>query len=497
MHDYGEYDLVVIGGGPAGSTVATLVAMQNSRVLLLDRERFPRYQIGESLLPATIHGICRLLGVSEKIKAAGFVRKRGGTFLWGRNATPWTFDFSLAPQLGSDAGYAYQVERSKFDNILLQNARETGVDVREQHTVSDLIMNDRATGVTFLDENGNLGRVQAQFVVDASGHQTVLARRIGERHYSKFFQNIAVHGYYEGGRRLPSPNDGNILCASFPKGWFWYIPLSSSLTSVGAVIGNDHADLLKGDHDTALANLVEECPMIDELLRKARPVRDGQYGRTRVRKDYSYCHSRFWTPGVVLIGDAACFVDPVFSSGVHLGTYAALLAARSINTVLNGELSEDECFREFEMRYRREFGSFYQFLVAFYDTNRDEDSYFWEARRVLNSEERTNEAFLRLVSGISGTDQSIVLNLAEFLDDSQKFHSLFEGQKGTYLSRPEVVGSSSPGSNGDDPIDDLLAEITHVQTLGTGTAHRTAHTPLFPGGLVPSRDGLRWTRFHA
>src|SRR5438093_1553406 len=133
------YDCIVIGGGPGGSTVATLVAKQGYRVLLLEREHFPRYHIGESLLPATVHGICAMLGVSDEVHAAGFVRKYGGTLRWGRNGDPWSFQFSEAHLLPGRPDFAYQVERSKFDHILLRNAARHGVEVREGHAVHDVI----------------------------------------------------------------------------------------------------------------------------------------------------------------------------------------------------------------------------------------------------------------------------------------------------------------------------------------------------------------------
>src|SRR5215216_968099 len=168
-----NFDVVVIGGGPGGSTAATILAMQNNRVLLLERDKFPRYQIGESLLPATIHGIGRILGLSEELKNAGFVRKLGGTFRWGSNPTPWTFAFSTASTISAPKAYAYQVERSKFDDILLKNAAHKGVDVREEHAVKNLLFEDgRACGVEFVDENGNPGRATAKYIIDASGHQS-------------------------------------------------------------------------------------------------------------------------------------------------------------------------------------------------------------------------------------------------------------------------------------------------------------------------------------
>src|SRR5262249_36533399 len=136
-------------------------------------------------------------------------------------------------------------------------------------------------------------------------------------------------------------------------------------------------------------------------------VTDGQYGRFRVRKDYSYLSSRFWRPGCALIGDAACFVDPIFSTGVHLATYSALLAARSVNSVLRDGLPEDRCFAEFEARYRMEYQTIYSFMMGFYDVHQDEESYFWNARKILNTTEHGNEAFIRLVSGISTAEADI------------------------------------------------------------------------------------------
>src|SRR4030095_15598415 len=171
-----QFDLIVIGGGPAGSTVSTFVAMQNHKVLLLERERFPRYQIGESLLPATVHGICVMLGVSEDLKQANFTRKLGGTFRWGTSPTPWTFTFGSSSMIEGSTAYAYQVERSKFDAILLNNARRNGVDVRERCAFTGPVTeNGRITGVEYVDSEGHERIAKARYVADASGHQSRLA----------------------------------------------------------------------------------------------------------------------------------------------------------------------------------------------------------------------------------------------------------------------------------------------------------------------------------
>ncbi|MFF2520440.1 tryptophan 7-halogenase, partial [Streptomyces sp. NPDC058086] len=165
-----QYDVIVVGGGPAGSTVSTLVRKRGHRVLQLEKETFPRYQIGESLLPATVHGIAHLLDVSDELKKASFTIKHGGTFKWGANPEPWTFDFAVSRRMPGATGYAYQVERMKFDKILLDNARKHGVEVRENSDVLDVLKAEdgRVRGVRYRDAEGREHEVSARFVVDAS-----------------------------------------------------------------------------------------------------------------------------------------------------------------------------------------------------------------------------------------------------------------------------------------------------------------------------------------
>jgi halogenation protein CepH len=489
LNDDYDYDLIVAGGGPAGTTLATLVAMQNHRVLLLEREAFPRYQIGESLLPSTIHGVCRLLGISSAIENAGFPKKFGGTFRWGKNKEPWSFSFDAAPSIGKARGYAYQVERAKFDQILLDNARHKGVQVVEEAAVTDLIEQDgRVTGVRYLHRKESELTATAAFVADATGNQSRLAQRVGKREYSQFFQNVALFGYYENGKRLPPPNEGNIVVVSFGEGWFWYIPLSKTLTSVGAVIAKEHAGRLNQGHEAAMEYFISSCPMIQDYLAQARRVTEGIYGAFRVRKDYSYSNSRFWIPGMVLIGDAACFIDPIFSSGVHLGTHAALMAARSINTILAGELSEERCFEEFERRYRREFGNFYQFLIAFYDTNQDESSYFWTARKVLNTSERSNDAFIRLVAGVSSDSSGTA---EDFFRERENLGRVFAA-KDVYLGEKDSERASGSATGTSFSMDEFISEMSQIQRQAELGADSAPEDALFENGLIPTADGFRW-----
>jgi halogenation protein CepH len=501
-----QFDVIVAGGGPGGSTLASLVAMQGRKVLLLESERFPRYQIGESLLPATVHGICNLLGVSDEVKSAGFVRKNGAAFRWGTSPEPWIFGFGQARMLEEiGANYAFQVERSKFDNILMNRAKQLGVDVREECRVERLIMdNGRVVGVAYVDAHGTETTVHARYVADATGNTTRLYRHVGDRVFSQFFRNVALFGYFEGATRLPAPNSGNILCEAFSKGWMWFIPLSMTsptLTSVGAVIGNEVVQDIQNSPEQAMQDAIAACPKIRGLLASAQRVTTGQYGKLRVRKDWSYTNERFWKPGMVLIGDAACFIDPVLSTGVHLSTYSALLAARSINSCLRDGLDEELAFSEFEARYRMEFESFYNYLVAFYDMNRDEQSYYWAARKVLMSEENANEAFVRLVAGGATAADIYVKARAGLGDKLQAFADELEQRPGLD-HRSDVAGAMAKALRGN--ADDTAAPLPGSEDLRKITwgadmpaAQSTQSTPapaVMARPLVASDDGFHWAR---
>jgi halogenation protein CepH len=208
--------------------------------------------------------------------------------------------------------------------------------------------------------------------------------------------------------------------------------------------------------------------MIADFLADAERVTSGPYGEIRVRKDYSYIQEKFWRPGLVLAGDAACFIDPVFSSGVHLATYSALLAARSINTALRASADPDEktLFEEYEVRYRQEYARFHDFLVAFYDMHSDEQSYFWKAKKVTGNTASEMQSFVDLVGGGSSDERALV-------------------DVGSYLGRPERE------------IDELAWSVAQagasiqVQAATGGVADE--QEPVRPGGLVPSRDGMHWS----
>ncbi|WP_211268715.1 tryptophan 7-halogenase [Actinoplanes subtropicus] len=422
-----EFDVVVAGGGPAGSTVATLVAMAGHRVLLLEKESPSRYRIGESLLPSTVHGVCRLLGVTDELVAAQFRVRRGATFRWGTNPEPWTFSFADSPLLTGRTSFAYQVERARFDEILLNNATRKGVEARAGCSVTGVVERDgRAGGLRYTDPDGDERVVSARFVVDATGGTSGLHASVGgTRNYSEVFRGLALSGYF-GLCRQPAPYSGNTLTVASDRGWLWYTPLTGGLSSVGVVVRPEMADRFEGDREKAFAALLAESPLISELLSDAARVIAGKYGKLRISENHAYCQTTFWRPGMVLVGDAACVVDPVLASGVHLATHGALLAARSITSVLDDDLDEKTALTEFEARYRREYEAYDKFLTGFYDPSGNEDAYFRHAKRVTNNEHGERESFADLAGGL-------------------------------------------PYGWSDVP-----------------------ETPLFPGGLVASSDGMKW-----
>jgi halogenation protein CepH len=482
------FDVIVIGGGPSGSTTSTLTAQQGHRVLLLEKEKFPRYQIGESLLPPTVHGIARLLGVGDRLHAAGFIVKNGATLRWGTNPLPWTLSFAALPSFSGPTPFAYQVERMKFDQILLDNAREHGVDVRESCTVLGVVDDGkRVRGVRYVDGSGGEHTVDTTYVVDASGSRSRTYRHVGgQRHYSEYFRNIALFGYFEGGKRLPAPHSGNILTAAFEDGWFWYIPLTPELTSVGAVVHSDAAEKIQGDPELALRRLIDSFPLIKEYLVNAKLVTSGPYGELRVRKDYSYYNSRFWRPGMVLVGDAACFIDPIMSTGVHLATYSGLLAARSINSCLAGMVNEESAFNEFERRYHREYGVLYEFLLAFCGIQASEQSYFWEAKKITNCPRSELEAFVELVGGFASGDASLTRPEAiaqHLVSSSHSLASAFDETAG----RDDGPGAVGVMASAMSESERLLAQVQGRLSAGT-----SQETPLFANGLVSATDGVHW-----
>lgn len=391
-------DVVVIGGGPAGSTAASLAARNGLRVVLFERERFPRPHVGESLLPASLP-ILDHLGVRGAIERAGFTRKRGATMVWGSDRAPWTWSFAETP---GPYQHAYQVNRAEFDQILLDHAARNGVDVRLDHRVASAHFEGDALSHLVVERpGGSQFEQRARLVVDASGQHALLASRRSERAWDPFFRNLALYAYYEGADHLDPPHEGNIFIESIPGGWLWKIPLKDGISSVGAVVDAEWAqpELRGADPDRLSAvfeDLIAQGPRTAALLAGATRT-----GPPAVVKDWSYMAEHFVGPGYILAGDAACFVDPLFSTGVHLALTSGLLAAAYASTVLKHPERREAAAAAYEQQYRRKYHYFRELAKLFYSSNRSVDSYFWEARRLADDdwEGTPRQAFLNLVAG--------------------------------------------------------------------------------------------------
>jgi flavin-dependent dehydrogenase len=387
-------DVLVIGGGPGGSTAATMLARKGHHVVLLERARFPRDHIGESLLPASMP-VLEELGVLPVLQQAGFLRKWGATMVWGREKTPWSWYFR---ETNRKYPHTYQVWRPHFDQLLLDNSRAHGVEVREGHTVREVLFeNGRALGVRFTADDGVQRMAHARFIVDASGQSALLGRQLDLRRWDPSFRNLAVHGYFAGAERLPSPDETNLLVESYPHGWFWNIPLHNSWMSVGAVVDSQTGQegMRSSSPQRFLTEQITQAPYTRQLLQEANLA----YGPF-VLKDWSYVSDEVVGDGYILVGDAACFVDPLFSSGVHLALMAGVLAAAYVTTALKDSSMRDAAGRVYKDLYYKEYSHFHDMAVLFYSSNRTVDSYFWEARRLLgNTDLSPRQAFLHAVAG--------------------------------------------------------------------------------------------------
>src|ERR1043165_5863658 len=318
-------DVIVIGGGPAGSTTSTLIAQHGHKVMLFERERFPRFHIGESLIPET-YWVLKRLKMLDKMKTSHFVKKYSVQFInsHGKLSAPFYFHDNKP----HECSQTWQVVRSEFDLMMLRNAQEQGVAVHEATRVLEVIFeNERAVGVRIQKEDGTVEEVRARVVVDASGQSAMLQNRFKLRLWDPILNKGAIWTYWEGAYRDTGKDEGATLVIQTPnkQGWFWYIPLHNNLMSVGVVAPFDYLFKGRGGHEQVYGEEVEKCSAVKERLAKAKRV-TGYFAT----KDYSYRSKQVAGDGWVLIGDAFGFLDPLYSSGVLLALKSGELAADAI-----------------------------------------------------------------------------------------------------------------------------------------------------------------------
>ncbi len=328
-------DVVVVGGGPAGSTVSTLLAQQGLDVHLYEREVFPRFHIGESLIPET-YWVLQRLKMLEKMKASAFVKKFSVQFINanGRESAPFYFHDNKP----EECSQTWQVIRSEFDMMMLDNAREQGVEVHQPARVLEVMFeDDRAVGVRVQEEGGQEREVRAGVVVDASGQSTMLQNRFKLRQWDPVLNKGAIWTYWEGAYRDTGKDEGAtvVIQTTNKQGWWWYIPQHDNTISIGVVAPFDYLFKGRGSHDQVYEEEVEACPALKKRLSAAR--RATGYFAT---KDYSYRSKEVAGNGWVLVGDAFGFLDPLYSSGVLLALKSGEMAADAITEGLRkGDVS--------------------------------------------------------------------------------------------------------------------------------------------------------------
>ena len=350
------FDVAVVGGGPAGCAAAIALAQRGRRVVLFERERFPRFHIGESLL-STANDALAELGLTERIAAQGFPVKWGADLATHDGAAGRSVDFAASREIRRPQ--THQVCRERFDALLLDRAREAGVEVREATRVDGCDF-DR-NGVTVRFAGSRSARVAA--VVDASGRWGLLARAFDLRRDEPRLANVAVYAHFSGVPRLGGERAGDIrIVARSDAGWFWLIPIDDRLMSVGAVLPKPlYRALEKGSPEQMLAALVADTPAVAGLMRDA--VREWP---VRVERDFSYGARAYAGDRWLLAGDAGSFLDPVFSTGVSIALESGLEAARELDRALADGRFEARRFRRFEATQRRRFERFRRFVLAFY-----------------------------------------------------------------------------------------------------------------------------------
>lgn len=346
-------DVLVIGGGPAGSTAATLLARKGFSVTLLERERFPRFQVGESLLPYN-NDLFERLGVTVPLGQGSFTPKYGAGFVTADGALGYTFRF--VENLPEAYHSSFQVKRAEFDELLLRNAAASGVDVREGTAVTAVDLADSKRAIVTA-ANGE--RIEARFVVDASGHGAFLGNRLGDRKDVDELKKVAIFAHYKNVPRPEGRDAGNTIIVVLRDAWFWLIPVSGDTMSVGLVVGQDHLRGCGLSPEELLRRTIDAAPYLAERMKDAERVTP-----VYVRRDFSFTMKRRTGKNFALIGDAAGFLDPIFSTGVFMAMKSADIAADAIEQRLRG--GSMRLLRRYDRSFQSAMNKYFRFIANFY-----------------------------------------------------------------------------------------------------------------------------------
>jgi len=351
------YDVAIIGGGPAGSTTAALLARAGRRVIVFEREKFPRFHIGESLLPFSMKAFTRL-GLHEKLLRAGFIKKYGGEIMGACSDTGTKFYFKDGYRSQTD--HSYQVTRGDFDKVLLDHARESGAEVHEQTPVGSVEFSNDSVKLA-VRFNGSSHSIRARYVVDASGCTSMLGRQFKIKKTYDHLQKLSLFAHYDGVWRAEGIDGTLTILVRALDRWFWLVPLTSERTSVGVVLDSETFRTSKLSAEDFLEQALAEQPTIAKRMTKAQRV-----SKVYVEADFSYRSARLHGDRWLLAGDAAGFIDPIFSSGVFLAVFSGEKCADALNTVLDHPRKAKRLFAKYERSMNRAMDIYLRFVDAWY-----------------------------------------------------------------------------------------------------------------------------------
>src|SRR6266581_1423756 len=355
--DGSMYDVAIIGGGPAGSISAALLAQAGRRVIVFEREKFPRFHIGESLLPFSMKAFTRL-GLHEKFSRAGFIKKYGGEIIGACSENGTKFYFKDGYRSQTD--HAYQVTRGDFDKVLLDHARESGAHVHEQTAVEGIDFSNDGIQLR-VRSNGSFHSVRARYLVDASGRNSVLGRQFKIKKTYDHLQKLSMFAHYEGVWRRDGIDGTLTVLVRAVDRWFWLIPLSAERTSVGVVLDSETFRKSKLSAEDFLEQALAEQPTIAKRMTNARRVT-----KVYLEADFSYRSARLYGDRWLLAGDAAGFIDPIFSSGVFLAVFSGEKCADVLNEVLDRPRKAKRLFARYERSVNRAMDVYLRFVNAWY-----------------------------------------------------------------------------------------------------------------------------------
>lgn len=375
--------VLVIGGGPAGSVAALALDKLGHEVELYEREVLPRYRIGESLLPGTL-SIFKRLGLEDMIASAGFVHKPSATFVWGQDQPPFTFSFSAPRVADYTYGHSLQAHREELDTMLLAEARARGIRVFEGAPVRDVdLSSPGGVEIAVGDRDGDgdgTRRVRGDFLVDASGAVSVLARKLQLRRFDEFYRSLALWSYFHCADPFRGDLRGTTFSIFFEDGWVWMIPLKGDVYSVGIVVDQSRSgEIQEQGIEAFYTQTLPRCRQAMEILGDAERA-----GPVRATRDWSYDTTTFSAGRFFLAGDAACFTDPLFSQGIHLAAQSAVSAASGIDRMVAHPEEADAIHRWYARSYGGTYEHYHEFLASFYTyaSLSQPESVFWTRRRI-------------------------------------------------------------------------------------------------------------------